>query len=97
MAVLPAMGPLESAKDRLERALDRLEAAAEAALAAPRAGAQARADAAGELAALKADRDRLSTALAAVQTKYADLRTVSEAVTARLDSTIGKVRGILEG
>ncbi len=96
MAVLPAMRPLESAKDRLERALDRLEAAAEAALVAPR-DSRARADVADELAALKADRDRLSTALAAVQTKYADLRTVSEAVTARLDSTIGKVRGILEG
>ncbi len=96
MAVLPAMGPLESAKDRLERALDRLEAAAEAARVAPRAS-QARNDAADELAALKADRDRLSTALAEVQTKYADLKTVSEAVATRLDSTIGKVRGLLEG
>ncbi len=93
---MPAMGPLDSAKDRLERALNRLEAAADAALSAP-GGARARADAEDDLAALKADRDRLSTALAEVQSKYADLRVVSEAVAAHLDSTIGKVRTILEG
>lgn len=88
------MDSIDQARARLEQALDRLEAAAgRAGGASADGGDPALQD---ELAAVKADRDRLSAALAEVQQKYADLRAVSEAISARLDSTIGRVRKLME-
>lgn len=49
-----------------------------------------------QLSALRADRDRLSTALNTMQQKYADLRGTSETVAGRLDTTIGRVQTMLE-
>lgn len=80
-----AAATLDAALDRLENVAGRLGTAT------------AERDAVTEqLTALRADRDRLANALAEVQRKYADLKGASETVAGRLDSTIGRVRSVLD-
>jgi chromosome segregation ATPase len=85
------MATLDDARRRFEAAVDRLEAAAEA--AARRADADP--TIAEELAAVRADRDRLAVELADLQRHHDTLRSVADAASRRLDGTIERVRALM--
>ena len=71
---------LEAAKSRLQRAIARLESAVRA--NPPSAGGM--------------DESEFAARLSAVQTDYAALRSVSETISARLDSTMERLQTVLE-
>ena len=80
------MSQLEEATQRFEKALARLEAAAK--------NYVARSDDSKMHEKLN---EGLTEALQATQAEYAVLRDVSRKVSQRLDETIGRLRGVLEG
>ena len=82
---------LEAARQRLDRALDRLEKVA--GLLSGRRQTVAPA----EVAALKAERDRLQAKLKEIEQSYAELQKVTRLVAGRLDGAIGRVRGLTQG
>ena len=91
------MSNLEQAQLRFTQALERLEKAAESAAAGMSAAASAsdHADLAAELAAVRADRDRLAIELETLKSSYESMQALTQTVGVRLDSTIARVRGAL--
>jgi Tfp pilus assembly protein PilO len=89
------MDPLETAIGRLDAAMDRLDSAATR-LIESRGESDDKSEAAAELEALRGERDRLRTALDAAKRQNENLRSISQAVSSRLDDTIGRVRVLLE-
>jgi hypothetical protein len=87
------MATFDDARRRFEAAVERLEAAAEAAIAARRAHADPAI--AAQLAAVRADRDRLAAELADLQRRHDALRSVADAASQRLDGTIERVRALI--
>ena len=80
------MSQLEEATQRFEKALARLETAAKNYVARN-----------GDVRMHEKLNEGLTEALQATQAEYAVLRDVSRKVSKRLDETIGRLRGVLEG
>lgn len=90
---------MQNASARLEEALMRLESAVARKLDgdADRATAVAGATAlAAEVESLRAERDRMAEALAALETRHAKLRETSDTVSDRLDGTIERIQEIVD-
>jgi hypothetical protein len=87
------MATFDNARHRFEAAVERVEAAVAAAIGAR--GATADPAIAEELAAVRADRDRLAAELADLQKRHDALRSAADAATQRLDGTIERVRAMM--
>ncbi|MFQ5984813.1 MAG: DUF4164 family protein [Alphaproteobacteria bacterium] len=84
------MATIDGTHQRLIKAVNRLEAAAERIV-------REREALGAELAALRADHDKLSAALLQSEEDYGALQAMAEAVSHRLDAAIGQLKSVLEG
>lgn len=96
------MTEVKAAKIKLEKALNRLEKAVDSmSWEKPKSG-QAEAGSAdsevleSNMATLRAEKDDLARRLSSISADYSALERVVDEVSARLDATIGKLRGILD-
>ena len=96
------MAKIDAAKNRLEQAVARLEGAvtnlADREPGSDRDALTAqKAELESELTALKAEHAALAGKLDTAHQKYQALEAVIESVSSRLDTTIGRLRTVLEG
>jgi cell division protein FtsB len=96
------MAKIDAAKQKLEQALARLEGAVSTlaergAGPDPEALTAEKAQLESELSALKAEHTELAGCLDAAHENYAALEKVIDTVSERLDTTIGRLRTVLEG
>ena len=102
------MATLDEARTRLEKAVEQLDGAITASLQgnggdspAARAAAMEKLESERDelkrnTDALRADHDKLSTALREAQENYAAAQVVNEAVAGRLDEALGRLKTMLE-
>jgi len=97
------MADIESAKKRLEQAVDRLETAVETVTSDgnPKERISAleadRARLGSELSALRSQNDEMAKRLNGLQQDYGALEKLLDRVSDRLDSTIGRLRSVVDG
>ena len=96
------MTEVKAAKIKLEKAINRLETAVDSISREQSKGDRVKVVAAereafkSNMVTLRAEKDELANRLASVSADYNALEKVVDEVSARLDATIGKLRGILD-
>ncbi len=94
------MTTVDAIRERMEEVVGRLESAVEAALTARAGESDAKEELAArnsEVEALKTERDGLNATLEAIRAENGSLRQAADAVSNRLEATIGRLQSVLDG